>query len=87
MNSLQPSHHCLLTNVIKKGMIRDKKGYQRYQYKDCRRTFVPNGNRWFVSPEERGFIDRLLLERLATGHLPDRAGEPALAVDLRAPAL
>jgi IS1 family transposase len=62
-------HHCLSTNIIKKGLtIKGKKlgrGRQRYRCKDCKRTFVEGGLDWFVAESKKPLIDRLLLERIS----------------------
>lgn len=56
-------HHCLSTNVIKKGFAAS--GKQRCLCKVCKRTFVVGGNDWHIGQAKREIIDRLLLERLS----------------------
>jgi insertion element IS1 protein InsB len=62
-------HHCLSTNVIKKGVIlRGKKlgrGKPRYRCKDCKKTFVEDGLNWFIPDTTKTLINDMLLERLS----------------------
>ena len=66
---MQVCPHCLSTNVIKKGVIVSGKklgsGKPRFKCKSCKRTFVPNGQNWFVDEATKKIVDRLLLERIS----------------------
>ena len=61
-----PCHHCLSTNVVQKGLIlKSCTKQQRYKCKDCKRTFVKDGQNWFVPDEKKVLIDKALLERVS----------------------
>ena len=66
---MQVCPHCLGTNVIKKGVIvRGKKlgrGKPRFRCNSCKRTFVHNGQNWFVVKATKNLVDKLLLERIS----------------------
>ena len=56
--------HCFGTKVKKNGKNTTKKK-QKFKCKDCKRTFVIDGNKWLISVEERIYIDKMLAERIS----------------------
>ena len=56
--------YCFGTNIKKNGR-NTKKMKQRFKCKDCKRNFVLNGRDWYISDEQKIYIDRLLAERIS----------------------
>lgn len=56
--------YCLGTKVIRKGLNTTGKK-QRFCCKDCKRKFVKKGQLWFISTEQKDYIDGLLAERIS----------------------
>lgn len=54
---------CQSANTVKNGHIHN--GKQNRLCKDCRRQFVEDPDKSFVTPETRDIVDRLLLEKLS----------------------
>ncbi len=54
---------CKSVNTVKNGHIHN--GKQSRLCKDCRRQFVEQPEKIFISVEKREIVDRLLLERLS----------------------
>ena len=55
--------NCQSASVIKSGHVHS--GKQRFLCQDCGRQFTPDADWKSVSPETRGIVDRLLLQRLS----------------------
>lgn len=58
-----PCPSCQSTHTVENGHIH--KGKQNRLCKDCRRQFVEDPNKVFVSAETREIVERLLLEKLS----------------------
>jgi transposase-like protein len=56
--------YCFGTNIKKSGLNSNKKK-QRFKCKSCKRHFTLKGKNWFVSEEQRQYIDRMLAERIS----------------------
>ena len=54
--------NCLSEYVKRNGFTAN--GKQNYRCR-CGRQFVKGGSEWYVSPEDKALIDRLLLERIS----------------------
>ncbi len=56
--------HCFGTNIKKAGLNTNKKK-QRFKCETEKRHFTLKGKNWYVSAEQRQYIDRMLAERIS----------------------